>query len=180
MNTVYHQSPQSKNRAAEKWKKNLKTAAVLLAFALGLQTALRYIFFYPVTISSDSMSPQIRFGEKKYFIYASLSAPHRNDAVLVNSEYSEAGHFCRIVALESEAVSIKGGVIHVNGQILRDLKLPLASAAIGAREMPEMIVRADHFFCLNDDATDLNDSRMWGAFQLRQIQSKLTNPFFLF
>ena len=150
--------------------------ALVFAVALVLQFVLRQLFFYPLRVSGDSMSPEIQTGDKRYFIYPKLATIGSGDIVLVRSRTADTEFLCRIVAVDGDKVRIEQGKLLLNGSAVKDLNPLLSIPEDPAFQMGEVEIRPNHFFCLNDNARNSADSRLHGAFERNQIVAKLFQP----
>ncbi len=163
-----------------KWKRYALIAGFVLSIALVLQFAFRHLFFYPLTIATDSMQPEIATGDKRYFTYPRLSEPKPGDVVLVRLADAEVQLLCRILATDGDRVLIREGRLFVNGRETRSLNYAVASGADLAHTLPETEVRPGFVFCMNDNARNTNDSRLHGSFARQQIEAVLIKPALFF
>ncbi|MFO1471335.1 MAG: signal peptidase I [Turneriella sp.] len=151
-------------------------SAIVIVVALLFQFFLRQLFFYPLKVTGDSMSPEIQAGEKRYFVYPKLATIKTGDVVLVRSRKAEVDYLCRIVAVDGDKVRIQEGRLILNGNPGRELNPALKVPEDTAYQFPEAEVRPNHFFCLNDNARNSADSRLHGIFERGQIVAKLFKP----
>lgn len=173
----YRASGKSGTRA---WRRYVLVTAIVIAIALVLQLALRHLFFYPLAIASDSMEPEVRSGEKRYFTYPRLSPPVTGDIVLVRPAGADIGLVCRIVAADGDKVRISEGILYVNGSEKRRLKPRLRQVEDRSFALAETEVRPNFVFCLNDNEQNTNDSRLHGSFARSQITGRLVKPALFF
>lgn len=126
------------------------------------------------------MAPEIQSGDKRYFIYAKLSAPRIGDIVLVESANADVHYLCRLVAQDGDKVKIDNAKLIINGSEKKTLKPRLNHAADRSFHMAETEVRPNYFFCLNDNEQNTNDSRIHGIFERRRIVARVFNPALFF
>lgn len=155
-------------------------ALLVVAAACVLQLVLRQLLFFPLRISGDSMAPEIQSGDKRYFIYAKLSPPAIGDIVLVESATADVQYLCRLVGLDGDKIKIENAKLIVNGAEKKTLKPRLNLPADVSFSMPEAEVRPNHFFCLNDNEQNTNDSRLHGIFERRRIIARAFRPALFF
>lgn len=154
--------------------------AIVLVVALLFQFFLRQLFFYPLKVTGDSMSPEIQTGDKRYFIYPKLTSMQTGDIVLVRARTADVEYLCRIVAVDGDKVRIQEGRLSINGKPVKELNPALKVPEDTAYQFPETEVRPNHFFCLNDNVRNSADSRSHGIFERNQIIGKLFKPRFFF
>ncbi len=159
-----------------KLRRFVLAVVIVILVALVLQFFLRQLFFYPLKITGDSMSPEIQAGDRRYFIYPKLTHIQAGDVVLVRSRTAEIEYLCRIIAVDGDKVRIQDGRLIINGNAGRELNPALKVPEDTAFHFPETEVRPNHFFCLNDNARNSADSRLHGIFERNQIIAKLFKP----
>lgn len=170
----------SGGKSKTRWRKFALLASAALAMAALLQTASRYLFFYPLRITTDSMQPEIRSGDKRYFIYPQWKQPTRGDVVLVRLVQAEAEILCRIVATDGDTVEIQSGELRINRDPVKKLAYAVATPADPSYHLAETEIRPGFFFCLNDNDRNRNDSRLHGSFARSAIVAVLFRPPFFF
>jgi len=159
-----------------KLRRFVLAAVIVVLVALVFQFVLRQLFFYPLKITGDSMSPEIRAGDRRYFVYPKLTSIQSGDVVLVRSRTAEVEFLCRIIAVDGDKVRIQDGRLIINGNAVRELNAALKVPEDMAYNFPETEVRPNHFFCLNDNVRNSADSRLHGIFERSQIIAKLFRP----
>jgi signal peptidase I len=173
----YRASGKAANR---KWRRYALIAVLVVLAALVLQIVFRQLLFFPLRVSGDSMAPEIQSGDKRYFIYAKLSAPTIGDIVLVESATADVQYLCRVVGLDGDKVKIEQARLLINGTEKKILKPRLSHLSDRAFSMTEVEVRPNHFFCLNDNDQNTNDSRVHGIFERRRIIARVFRPALFF
>ncbi len=164
----------------KKWRGVLLASVIVITVAILIQLILRQLFFYPLSVTSDAMAPEIKPGERRYFVYSRLSSPTTGDVVLIKSARADVELLCRLVAADGDKVQITQGKLKINGSVARDLAARTTDARDLSYEMPEVEVRPNFVFCLNDNHLNTNDSRAHGIFSRSQIAAKVFKPFLLF
>lgn len=164
----------------KKWRGLLLASVIVVTVAVLIQLILRQLFFYPLSVTSDAMSPEIKPGDRRYFVYSRLSAPVTGDVVLIKSMRADVELLCRIVAADGDRVQIAQGKLKINGSVARDLLPRTSDTRDLSYEMPETEVRPNFIFCMNDNHLNTNDSRSHGIFSRNQISAKVFKPFLLF
>jgi signal peptidase I len=164
----------------KKWRRYSLFAVVVFAIAMTLQFAFRQLFFYPLVISTDSMSPAIMAGQKHYFLYARLGRIRKDDIVLVKSKNTEVDYFCRVIGVDGDKIKIDKGTLNINSEARRLLKPKLIIEQDLSYHLNEVEIRPNHFFCMNDNAANTSDSRLHGIFDRAQIKAKLIRPTLFF
>jgi len=139
---------------------------------------IRSFLFYPVKINHSSMQPIIQKNDTVFVLYKSLFTPKKNDIVLIKNKHNQVPFLCRIVAIEGEQISIKNSIVFVNNKpvkyIKKSPKTQYISQELSARDnLLKKDIRPNTFFCLNDNRSDLNDSRMWQNFSYIDIIGKI-------
>jgi signal peptidase I len=173
----YRASGKASNK---KWRRLLLASVLVALVAILIQLILRQLFFYPLSVTSDAMAPEIKPGDKRYFIYPKLTSTGSGDIVLVKSARADIEMLCRIIATDGDRVQIKQGKLTINGSVARDLTPRTTDVRDLSYHLPETEVRPNFFFCLNDNHLNTNDSRAHGIFARSQIAAKVSKPFLLF
>jgi len=166
--------------AQKKWRRFAVLALITLVSAFLVQLILRQLFFFPLTITGDSMIPEIQSGDKRYFIYAKLSEPKLGDIVLVRAAQANLEYLCRLIASDGDKVKITDGSLSVNSKPLRTLNYRLNLKVDRAFHLDQLEIRPGYFFCMNDNAQNTNDSRLHGAFSRTQIVARVFQPALFF
>jgi signal peptidase I len=173
----YRASGKASNK---KWRRMFLASVLVVLVAVLFQLVLRQLFFYPLRITSDAMAPEVKPGDKRYFVYPKLTSTGKGDIVLVKSMRADVEMLCRIVATDGDRVQIKQGKLTINGSVEREMAPRTSDARDLSFELAETEVRPNFFFCLNDNHLNTNDSRAHGIFARNQIVAKAFKPFLLF
>ncbi len=94
----------------------------------------------------------------------------RGDIVSVRAPRSELLLIKRVIALGGDRVVIRGGVLYVNGQLVRE---PYAIVSPGMQQPAlELVVPGNSVFLLGDNRDLSEDSRAFGAVPLSNIRGE--------
>jgi signal peptidase I len=148
------------------WLRDL-VLSLLLAFIV-------IVFFYqPVQVEGTSMMPELSNHERIFinkFVYR-FEPIQRFDIVVFFYPLDPAKSFIkRVVGLPGEWVSIRGGVVYINGKPLKESFLP--PSYLDHDNYPPVYVQPDHYFVLGDHRESSNDSRVWGTVDRKFIYGK--------
>lgn len=100
----------------------LRRAGLVLSLGLAALVLSR-LFWAPFTIPAGSMKPTLLVGD--YLISTSQrEAPERGDVVIFRHPVTGADFVKRVIALPSDTVQLRGGVVHLNGAALPQAALP--------------------------------------------------------
>ena len=147
---------------------------VLLLLVYLLNWLIRAYVVFPVKISDQAMEPNLAQGDRVFF---SLTPDqiHRNEVVYIRSARKGVELVCRVIALPGESIEIKDQRVYINSEkqiekypvILNQTSLP--HEILVRDNYPLNTLEQDHYFCLFDNRSFLNDSRSWGAFSKQDI-----------
>ncbi len=120
---------------------------------------LTLTFLFGIYMShSDACSPMVKDGD--LCITWRPAVPSQGDVIVYR--HNGATGFGRVAAVSGDRVEIRDGVVWVNGYVaaqeLQNSTLPGADAGEFPLTVPENSV-----FVLNDNLSDVNDSRTYGA-----------------
>jgi len=126
-----------------------------------------------------SMSPTLQAGD---FITVNTKYPHaiRGDVVVFLSPKNRNTVFTkRVIAVGSDHVSIKKGIVIVNGQVLDILQVKDDKRQKDfSISMAEIMIPEGQVFLLGDWRDNSNDSRYWGTVPTSDIIGKVTYIWF--
>ena len=126
---------------------------------LGMATAI--FFGLQVTIQSSivigsSMEPSLEEGQRliiNKLIYK-FDDPERGDVIVFHPPQTGQVDFIkRVIALPSDTIEVKNGIVYVNGSPLDEPYIASPPGYSLQREVPE-----DHYFVLGDNRNNSNDS----------------------
>lgn len=143
--------------------------SVIIAFLI-------IVFLYqPVKVEGTSMMPSIsdqqRIFVDKFFVQTGISEIHRGDVVVFwFPQDRRVSYIKRVVGLPGDLIAVKGGVVRLNGRVLREPYVPAEFR--DEAEMPEIHLGKDEYFVLGDHRNSSNDSRTWGPVSREFIYGK--------
>mgnify|MGYP001614219874 CR=1 FL=1 len=138
-----------------------------------------YIFFFrPFQINGNAMYPNYQNGQ--YYI-SSLNYGNLNkgDVIFFKAPPdTEKDYIKRIIALPGDTISIRGGSVYLNGNLLNEnayLK-PDVKTYTGAflKEGESMTIPPGEYFVMGDNRSYSSDSREWGFVPKNYIISKVS------
>lgn len=133
---------------------------VILNFIIGVST-----------VNGDSMYPGLRDGQIVFYLRIG-SNYERGDVIWMKMPSGDR-YVKRIVALEGDEVSVKGGRLYVNGQLESGEHVNGSTDEMdGIVEYPYK-VEPGKVFVLGDNREHSTDSRVFGAIVKSQIKGKL-------
>lgn len=137
--------------------------AVVLFFAINAVSAR-------VRVDGFSMVPTLQNGE--YVLVNRLAfrskTPERGDIIVfVSPQVSDLDLIKRVIGLPGDKVTISGGVVQVNGQVLDEPYIAAAPIYNGEWNVPE-----GNLFVLGDNRNDSSDSHAWGLLPIENVIGK--------
>lgn len=142
---------------------------ILIVFALSWFTKTYLLQF--AQVGDKSMLPtlddnSIVFIDK--FFAKKLNILNRGDIIAYCPEDSKKTEIKRLVGLPGDRVEIRNGFTYVNGEPLYE---PYALIPVDYVFMP-VIIPEGHFFVLNDNRSENNDSRLIGPIGFQYMEGK--------
>ncbi|HKQ04251.1 MAG TPA: signal peptidase I [Blastocatellia bacterium] len=146
-----------------------------LLFAL-LVAALFVVFVVqPVKVEGTSMLPRLHDGERIFvnkLVYYHIPKIDRGDIVVFwFPDDPDKSYIKRIIGLPGELVEVRGGRIHVNGQMLDEPYLD-PQLNVGRMTLPPTLVKQHYYFVMGDNRDNSSDSRIWGQVPEKYIYGK--------
>jgi signal peptidase I len=134
-----------------------------LLIAIGLALVIIVFLYQPVKVEGTSMAPLLSDQERIFinkFVYR-FEAIHRGDVVVFWYPLDRSKSFIkRVIALPGETVTIRQGVVTVNGTVVPEPYVPAQYEDVsdyGPQRVP-----ADSYFVMGDHRISSNDSRVFG------------------
>src|ERR1700731_3783701 len=134
-----------------------------LLIAIGLALVIIVFLYQPVKVEGTSMAPLLSDQERIFinkFVYRFESIP-RGDVVVFWYPLDRSKSFIkRVIALPGETVTIRQGVVTVNGTVIPEPYVPPQYEDVS--DFGPMRVPADSYFVMGDHRISSNDSRVFG------------------
>ena len=155
-------------------------AIIAFVLILAVNIFVRTVLLFPVSVNSTSMQKTINKGDRVFIVYRQISSPVRNDIVLVNQVPGTHQMLCRMVAMAGDSISMSDKIVIVNNKNLEQKRFSSDNVNISRNiaerdQMTSRNVRPGHFFCLNDNHDNLQDSRHWGQFPEESIVGRVVS-----
>jgi signal peptidase I len=134
-----------------------------LLIAIGLALVIIVFLYQPVKVEGTSMAPLLSDQERIFinkFVYR-FEAIHRGDVVVFWYPLDRSKSFIkRVIALPGETVTIRQGVVTVNGVVVPEPYVPRQYEDVS--DYGPTGVPADSYFVMGDHRISSNDSRVFG------------------
>ena len=134
-----------------------------LLIAIGLALVIIVFLYQPVKVEGTSMAPLLSDQERIFinkFVYR-FEAIHRGDVVVFWYPLDRSKSFIkRVIALPGETVTIRQGVVTVNGTVIPEPYVPPQYEDVS--DFGPTRVPADSYFVMGDHRISSNDSRVFG------------------
>src|ERR1700730_14486726 len=134
-----------------------------LLIAIGLALVIIVFLYQPVKVEGTSMAPLLSDQERIFinkFVYR-FEAIHRGDVVVFWYPLDRSKSFIkRVIALPGETVTIRQGVVTVNGVVVPEPYVPPQYEDVS--DYGPTRVPADRYFVMGDHRISSNDSRVFG------------------
>jgi len=134
-----------------------------LLIAIGLALVIIVFLYQPVKVEGTSMAPLLSDQERIFinkFVYR-FEAIHRGDVVVFWYPLDRSKSFIkRVIELPGETVTIRQGVVTVNGTVVPEPYVPLQYEDVS--DYGPTRVPADSYFVMGDHRISSNDSRVFG------------------
>src|ERR1700723_2552701 len=134
-----------------------------LRVAMSLALIIIVFLDQPVKVEGTSMAPLLSDQERIFinkFVYR-FEAIHRGDVVVFWYPLDRSKSFIkRVIALPGETVTIRQGVVTVNGTVVPEPYVPPQYEDVS--DFGPMRVPADSYFVMGDHRISSNDSRVFG------------------
>jgi signal peptidase I len=144
-----------------------------LLIAIGLALVIIVFLYQPVKVEGTSMAPLLSDQERIFinkFVYR-FEAIHRGDVVVFWYPLDRSKSFIkRVIALPGETVSIRQGVVTVNGNLVPEPYVPPQYEDVS--DYGPVRVPKDSYFVMGDHRISSNDSRVFGPVASRFIYGR--------
>jgi signal peptidase I len=134
-----------------------------LLIAIGLALVIIIFLYQPVKVEGTSMAPLLSDQERIFinkFVYR-FESIHRGDVVVFWYPLDRSKSFIkRVIALPGETVTIRQGVVAVNGAVVPEPYVPPQYEDVS--DYGPTRVPADSYFVMGDHRISSNDSRVFG------------------
>ena len=134
-----------------------------LLIAIGLALVIIVFLYQPVKVEGTSMAPLLSDQERIFinkFVYR-FENIHRGDVVVFWYPLDRSKSFIkRVIALPGETVTIRQGVVTVNGVVVPEPYVPPQYEDVS--DYGPTRVPADSYFVMGDHRISSNDSRVFG------------------
>ncbi|MEQ1354367.1 MAG: signal peptidase I [Candidatus Acidiferrum sp.] len=144
-----------------------------LLIAIGLALVIIVFLYQPVKVEGTSMAPLLSDQERIFinkFVYR-FEAIHRGDVVVFWYPLDRSKSFIkRVIALPGETVSIRQGVVTVNGNVVPEPYVPPQYEDVS--DYGPVRVPKDSYFVMGDHRISSNDSRVFGPVASRFIYGR--------
>jgi signal peptidase I len=134
-----------------------------LLIAIGLALVIIVFLYQPVKVEGTSMAPLLSDQERIFinkFVYR-FESIHRGDVVVFWYPLDRSKSFIkRVIALPGETVTIRQGVVTVNGTVVPEPYVPPQYEDVS--DYGPTRVPADSYFVMGDHRISSNDSRVFG------------------
>ncbi len=161
--------PEIQPEQTENWKRFaldiLETIILAVILYIGINTVSAR-----VKVEGVSMIPTLQDGE--YILVNRLAykigEPQRGDIIVFTSPTNEGQDLIkRVIGLPGETITIRDGVVKVNGVPLSESYIAQAPAYTG-----EWVVPEGQLFVLGDNRNDSQDSHQWGLLPIENVIGK--------
>ena len=144
-----------------------------LLIAIGLALVIIVFLYQPVKVEGTSMAPLLSDQERIFinkFVYR-FESIHRGDVVVFWYPLDRSKSFIkRVIALPGETVTIRQGVVTVNGVVVPEPYVPPQYEDVS--DYGPTRVPADSYFVMGDHRISSNDSRVFGPVADRYIYGR--------
>lgn len=155
------------------FKNELRAWTRDLLIAIGLALVIIVFLYQPVKVEGTSMAPLLSDQERIFinkFVYR-FEPIRRGDVVVFWYPLDKSKSFIkRVIALPSETVEIRNGVVYVDGQSLEEPYVPPQYEDLS--DYGPVRVPPNMYFVMGDHRISSNDSRVFGPVPSRFIYGR--------
>lgn len=171
--------------------KENKSYSAVIEFAKSIFTSLIFVLVLtnfvvkPIKVNGDSMFPTLKdqsLGFSNILTYT-LFGVNRNDIVIVYVESLNEYLVKRVIALPNETIEIKDDKVYVNGEEIKQDFLDqdyVSQFSTFTNGFNSVTLGDDEVFLMGDNRPYSSDSRVFGAFKLKDIIAKDAYIFYPF
>jgi signal peptidase I len=164
---AYPEPPSEKSGA---WRRTLIDILETIILSVILFLAINAVSSR-IRVESISMQPTLYAGN---FVFVNKLAyqwgePDRGDVIVFRypPDPNQVPYIKRIVGLPGEVISINGGKVYVDGDLLIEAYLSSSTHYDGQWHVGE-----DHLFVMGDNRNNSSDSRTWGTVPIENVIGK--------
>lgn len=163
-------------RDADKKMSKVWIAVSSTLIILLLATILVLVFVVsPITVQGESMTPTLTDGERIFCVKVGYTIEH-GDIIMTHRPGVEYSVVKRVIGLSGDKISIKGGVVYLNGEALEEDYTNKDFSYYDPTivwDMEEIAVPEAHVFLMGDNRGISIDSRAYGTVSVDQIIGKV-------
>jgi len=143
-------------------------AAVLFGVSMFLFT----VVVIPIRVQGISMLPNFRDNSIHFVLKIAYlkNRPQRGDIVAVKFIGNKIALLKRVIGLPGEKLSIKDGIVYINGEPLEE---PYVKFKRARWNFPETVLRSDEYFLIGDNRSMAMEAHSFGAVNFSRIIGKL-------
>lgn len=149
----------------------------VIVLAVGIFLIVYLLILRPHKIKGQSMDPN--FPDAEYLLTEKVTyyfnEPKRGDVIVFKPPISEDEFIKRIIGLPGETVSVRGGKVYINGELLKEDYLDPAiytNAGSFLAEGEEYKVPDGLYFVMGDNRPHSSDSRSWGPIDKKSMAGR--------
>lgn len=146
---------------------------VIVALAVASYFFISHFLLQSVRVVGVSMSPNLRDSDRyllnRWILY--LRAPKRTEVVVLRDPVDQGFSVKRVVATAGETVTLRNGLVYVDGHRLEEPYLSPGTPTFPASRVNEQtfVCGKDQYFLLGDNRNSSADSRCYGPVPRRNI-----------
>lgn len=148
----------------------------VLVTAIAVFLFMYLLVLQPSIVKGSSMEPNLHDGAKLITEKVSyrFSEPERGDIIVFEPDHDNGAEYVkRIIGLPGEEISISGGRVFINGEILKEDYITFDTAAGQfLKENMQLVVPGDYYFVMGDNRPFSSDSRSWGLVRREKITGR--------